>query len=373
MAKKEVIVEQYAFNLFGDDDGSFNNIDLDNLQDMNDDIDDEEESNDPDDEPKDKSKSTKKVVEDIDIDDEEDDDDYESVSNEDKSALRIFAEMQREKGILDFKDEEYEDSEEFILNKAQDTIANGIANGIEEYKKSLPAEVRDIIDNYEEGVGLDAIIQNKKSLEYYEKITEDRLEDDEKLQENLVREYYKEKGFSDEKIDKKIARLKVNEDLEDEAKEALEEITEIKKAELEKVKEQQRIAKENETKAYNAWVESFKKDIDGRSEILKGIPVSAQDKKELQDAILKFDKQGKNEMMRMREADPDFDLKVLYAAKILKWDLGKIKASAKSEATRSLLDAVNNGSGSRNRNISPSSSVSRKVMENALKQGGGGF
>ena len=223
MAKKEVIVEQDAFDLFGDDGGSFNNIDLDNLQDMDDDIDDEEKNNDPDDEPKDKSKPTKKAVEDIDIDDEEEDDD-EPTDNEDKSALRIFAEMQREKGILDFKDEEYEDSEEFILNKAQDTIANGIANGIEEYKKSLPAEVKDIIDNYEEGVGLDTIIQNKKSLEYYEKITDEKLESDDKLQENLVREYYKEKGFSDEKIDKKIVRLKVNEDLEDEAKEALEEI-----------------------------------------------------------------------------------------------------------------------------------------------------
>lgn len=372
MAKKEVIVEQDAFDLFGDDGGSFNNIDLDNLQDMDDDIDDEEKNNDPDDEPKDKSKPTKKAVEDIDIDDEEEDDD-EPTDNEDKSALRIFAEMQREKGIINFEDSEYEDSEDFLLNKIEDTVASKIASGISEYKDSLPTEVKDIIDNYEEGVGLDAIIQNKKSLEYYEKITDEKLESDDKLQENLVREYYKEKGFSDEKIDKKIVRLKVNEDLEDEAKEALEEITEIKKAELEKVKEQQRIAKENETKAYNTWVESFKKDIDGRSEIIKGIPVSAQDKKELQDAILKFDKQGKNEMMRMREADPDFDLKVLYAAKILKWDLGKIKASAKSEATKSLLDAVNNGSGSRNRNISPSSSVSKKVMENALKQGGGGF
>jgi hypothetical protein len=370
MAKKEVIVEQDAFDLFGDDGGSFNDIDMDNLQDMDDEPK-EEEDDEPEDEPKEKPKSIKKTIGNIEYADDDDDD--EPINDEDKSALRIFAEMQREKGLLDFKDEEYEDSEEFILNKAQDTIANGIANGIEEYKKSLPAEVKDIIDNYEEGVGLDAIIQNKKSLEYYEKITDEKLESDDKLQENLVREYYKEKGFSDEKIDKKIARLKVNEDLEDEAKEALEEITEIKKAELEKVKEQQRIAKENEAKAYNTWVESFKKDIDGRSEILKGIPVSAQDKKELQDAILKFDKQGKNEMMRMREADPDFDLKVLYAAKILKWDLGKIKASAKSEATKSLLDAVNNGFGSRNRNINPSSSVSKKVMENALRQGGGGF
>lgn len=370
MAKKEVIVEQDAFDLFGDDGGSFNDIDMDNLQDMDNEPK-EEEDDEPEDEPKEKPKSIKKTIGNIEYADDDDDD--EPINDEDKSALRIFAEMQREKGLLDFKDEEYEDSEEFILNKAQDTIANGIANGIEEYKKSLPAEVKDIIDNYEEGVGLDAIIQNKKSLEYYEKITDEKLESDDKLQENLVREYYKEKGFSDEKIDKKIARLKVNEDLEDEAKEALEEITEIKKAELEKVKEQQRIAKENEAKAYNTWVESFKKDIDGRSEILKGIPVSAQDKKELQDAILKFDKQGKNEMMRMREADPDFDLKVLYAAKILKWDLGKIKASAKSEATKSLLDAVNNGFGSRNRNINPSSSVSKKVMENALRQGGGGF
>jgi hypothetical protein len=36
------------------------------------------------------------------------DDDEDPINDEDKSALRIFAEMQREKGLLDFKDEEYE-------------------------------------------------------------------------------------------------------------------------------------------------------------------------------------------------------------------------------------------------------------------------
>jgi hypothetical protein len=368
MAKKEVIVETDEFDLFGDDGGSFNDVDMDNLQDMDDDPD-EEDDEPENDEPEIKVKSTKKTIANID----DTDDDEESFDDGDKTAFRIFAEMQREKGLIDFKDEDFEDSEEFLMDRVQETIATNIANGIEEYKKSLPAEVKDIIDNYEEGVGLDSIIQNKKALDYYEKITDDKLENDDKLQENLVREYYKEKGFSDEKIDKKIARLKVNEDLEDEAKEALEEIVEIKKSELDQIKETQKNAEANKVKEYETWAESFKKDVNGRAEILKGIPVSAKDKQELQDAILKFDKQGKNEMMRMREADPDFDLKVLYAAKILKWDIGKIKATSKSEATRSLMDTVNNGSSSRDRNVRATSSVSKKVMENALRQGGGGF
>jgi len=357
MAKKEVIVENDQFDLFGDDGGSFNDVDLDNLQDMDDDpIDDLPINDDIQDEP-----------------DTTENDDDEPEDNSEKSALRIFAEMQREKGIFDFNDDDYEDSEDFILNKVEDTIASKIVSGIEEYKNSLPAEVKDIIDNYEDGVGLDAIIQNKKSLDYYEKITEDKIEADEALQEKLVKEYYQSKGFSDDKIDKKIARLKVNEDLEDEAKEALEEIVEIKKTELTQIKEQQKNAEENRAREYQQWTESFKKDIDSRSEILKGIPVSAQDKKDLQDAILKFDKQGKNEMTRMRESDPDFDLKVLYMAKVLKWDIGKIKTVAKSEARRGLMDALTNNPTSRDRNVKSVSSASKKIMENALKQNGGGF
>ena len=367
MAKKEVIVEQDSFNLFGDDDGSFNDIDLDNLQDMDDDP--VEEDDEPKDEPEEKFKTTKKTVGNI----EDADDDEDPIDDEDKSALRIFAEMQRNKGIINFEDSEYEDSEDFLLNKIEDTVASKIASGISEYKDSLPAEVKDIIDNYEEGVGLDSIIQNKKSLDYYEKITDDKLESDEHLQEKLVKEYYQVKGFSDEKIEKKIARLKVNEDLEDEAKEALEEIVEIKKSELETIKTQKKLEETTRAQEYDKWVGDFKKDIDGRAEIIKGIPISAQDKKEIQDAVLKFDKQGKNEVMRMREADPDYDLKVLYVSKILKWDLGKIKASGKSEATRGLMDALNNGSSSRDRSVKSNSSVSKKVMENALRQGGGGF
>ena len=370
MAKKTV-VEEDVFDLFGEEGGNFDGIDLDNLSDMDDDPTDIEDDEEEQEEEVDKPKKTKQTKSEERIEPEDDEEDDDDSIEQNRSALRIFAEMNREKGIIEFKDEEYEDSEDFLLNKVQDTIAAKTAEGIEEYKKSLPAKVKDIIDNYEEGVGLDAIIQNKKSLDYYEKITDEKIEEDEHLQENLVKEYYKSKGFSEEKIDKKITRLKINQDLEEEAKEALEEIIDIKKEELEQIKKQQKAEEEYRVKKHNEWVDSFKKDIEGRSEILKGIPISAQDKKDLQDAILKIDKNGKNEMMRIREADPDFDLKVLYMAKVLNWNIGKIKATSKSEATKSLMDALSNNGNFRDRNVNVKSSVSEKVIKNALRQNSG--
>ena len=48
--------------------------------------------------------------------------DTEEESEEDNSAFRAFAEIQRDSGLIDFKDDEFEASEDWLLNKVKETV-----------------------------------------------------------------------------------------------------------------------------------------------------------------------------------------------------------------------------------------------------------
>ena len=78
---------------------------------------------------------------------------------ETENAFRIFAEMQRDKGLIDFKDEEFEENDEWLLSKISDTIEYKV----NEYKDTIPSEIKYLLDNYEAGVPLGDLInmQNK--------------------------------------------------------------------------------------------------------------------------------------------------------------------------------------------------------------------
>ena len=57
---------------------------------------------------------------------------------ETENAFRVFAEMQRDKGLIDYKDEEFEESDDWLLDK----ISNTIEDKVGEYKDSIPEEIK---------------------------------------------------------------------------------------------------------------------------------------------------------------------------------------------------------------------------------------
>ena len=78
----------------------------------------------------------------------------ESDTEEEVSALRVFAEMQRDKGLIDFKDDEFEADEEWLLSKVGETVETKV----QDYKDSMPEEIKYLLDNYEAGVPLNNLL-----------------------------------------------------------------------------------------------------------------------------------------------------------------------------------------------------------------------
>lgn len=169
------------------------------------------------------------------------------------SPFTPYAKFLIEEGILSNLNLDEFDGTAEALKKAQ---ANEINNGIEAYKNSLPREVKFLVDNYEAGVPFDKILEISSRQIEYQSIEESSITDNEDLQKNLVKDYLKRTTrFSDEKIEKHINQLADLSELEDEARDALSNLVDFEKQELE-------AAKEKAIADQNAAIEMQKKEIE---------------------------------------------------------------------------------------------------------------
>ncbi len=115
--------------------------------------------------------------------------------------------------------------------------------------------------------------------------------DDENNQKLIVRNFMKEKGYSSAQIDKRISRMEDAGILEDEARDNIDSLKEIKKATQEKLLEDQRKIQaeqiEAQRKFYGTVVEAINK-LDN----IRGIKVPEKDLPKLKDYIFKPESDG---------------------------------------------------------------------------------
>ena len=262
--------------------------------------------------------------------------DSEEEVEEDSKPLFVFASLQRDAGIIDFKDEEFEDSEDWLMSQVEKSVGNKIS----EYKENMPPEIRYLLENYEEGVPLQNLLEMSSQEQTYEALSEANIEKDASLQKALVKDLLARSGWSQERITKKIERYEDSGVLLEEAQDALASLKDIQKAEKENYVEQQKQEQKQRAEAHKQWLEDLNDHIGKKEEILPGFKLSPKDKEQLYKGITKLDKSGKNEIMRMREKDPEFDLKIAYLATVLKWDFSAFERQSTTKSTRKLADAI---------------------------------
>ncbi len=286
------------------------------------------------------------------------------------SPLRVFAELQRDKGIIDFEDDEFEDSDEFILSKIQEKQEKSIQAGIEEYKNSFTKEAQELIEAIEAGIPLESLVEQNSNISTYENIKDSDIEENESLQKNLIRNLYTLKGYSSEIIDKKIQRWDDSGLLADEAKEAKVELLEYAKVQKEEEKKQRIAAQKEQSERFENWKQSIKSYLDKTEEIIPGFKISSRQKEVIHNGLTKFDKDGKNEFQKAMEKDPNFNTKVAYIALALNWDFSGFDKKAATKVAKGLKDALRDqdkmagGMGVYNHS---KSNVNLGVMEKALK------
>lgn len=115
--------------------------------------------------------------------------------------------------------------------------------------------------------------------------------EDETNQKAVIRELLKFNNYSDEQINKKIARYEDSDMLYEESEDALERLKDIRKIQVEEANRmQEEYAKQQETQS-RAFFESVTNDINSLTNI-RGIQIPKEDRKALFDYIFKVDQDG---------------------------------------------------------------------------------
>lgn len=255
-----------------------------------------------------KNKSSKKEEEEEESEEEESTDEVENEGG--NSVYKVLSELLKEQGVVDVDF----DSPEGLY----EAISSEIVNGIEGYKESIPDVIKHLLDNYEDGVPLDELIGIKSEEIRINNISEDSLSEDKDLQKKLYKEYLKTTTkFSDSKIDKLINTAEDLEELEDNAKEALEGLKSLNAEKEQKLKLRVEAEKKAQEQQTRQLLNTLKETVDNTKEIIPGLKISDKEKQQLFKMVTTpAEVRGDMAMsaaMLAREKDPiGFELKLNY-------------------------------------------------------------
>jgi hypothetical protein len=270
---------------------------------------------------------------------EYDDEDSEgdAGTNEESSVVQAVAEWAKAKGIFDYEADQFEDSEEWLENK----LVEKSKVYADEWKESLPPIIKEVINNYEEGVPLDELIYSKSREMEYNAVEEEELGKSDGLQKKLVADWLYTQDFSDDEIESKIKKYEDALILEDEAKTALKKL----KAYEAKYQEQLKVDTERKKMAaqdqYNQMLKQIETDIMSSEEIIPGIQLSKEEKKKVYDAYTKQDSSRKTQLMKALETDPQAWYKITQFMVLMNGNLKDVEKKLTTKATKKVKETVN--------------------------------
>lgn len=227
------------------------------------------------------SKKNKQEIEETEEEEEE--------NEEESSQVTALFDAIAEELSWEFTEEESEDKP-----KTVEELVNYFKDVINEQSKPEYAS--------EEVAKLDEFVRNGGRLEDYFTVSTDIDFDnidmeDENNQKLVLKELLAKKGYSDKQITKKIERFEDAGVLEDESKDAIEELQEIAEKEKEQLLENQKKQKEEIMQRQQKFFDDVVGEIKSLDNI-RGIKIPAKDKKELLAYIFKADANGKTQYQK---------------------------------------------------------------------------
>ena len=270
---------------------------------------------------------------------EYDDEDSEgnAGTDEESSVVQAVAEWAKAKGIFDYEADQFEDSEDWLENK----LLEKSKSYADEWKESLPPIIKEVINNYEEGVPLDELIYSKSREMEYNSVDEEDLGKSDGLQKKLVADWLYTQDFSDEEIESKIKKYEDALILEDEAKTALKKLKAYEAKYQEQLKydtERKKLAAQEQ---YNQTLKQIETDIMSSEEIIPGIQLSKEDKKKVYEAYTKQDSSRRTQLMKALESDPQAWYKITQFMVLMNGNLKDVEKKLTTKATKKVKETVN--------------------------------
>ena len=240
---------------------------------------------------------------------DEDDDEEESAEGDDEDD--DTPEELKSKKEPKEDEAEYDKDEAELTSSFFDALAEEIGWSDvpeEERPKSVPELVEYMKNTIEENAKpqyaskdvelLDQYVKNGGSIESFlsqggSDIDYDQLDtDDVEIQRALVTEYLIEKGFTKEQVARKVSKYEDADILDEEAKEAVEELKVIKEERNKELLEAQKKAQSDAAAAQQEFYGNVVKEIEGLDDI-RGIKIPKEDKKELMRYIFEVESDGR--------------------------------------------------------------------------------
>lgn len=261
-----------------------------------------------------KNETVEEEEEEEEVEEEEEETEEEEIVEEKKTKSTSKKNKQETEEVEEEEENEEESSQVTALF---DAIAEELSwEFTEEEEEDKPKTVEELVNYFKEVINeqskpeyaseevakLDEFVRNGGRLEDYFTVSTDidfeNIDmDDENNQKLVLKELLAKKGYSDKQITKKIERFEDAGVLEDESKDAIEELQEIAEKEKEKLLEDQKKQKEEIMQRQQKFFDDVVGEIKSLDNI-RGIKIPPKDKKELLAYIFKADANGKTQYQK---------------------------------------------------------------------------
>ena len=280
---------------------------------------------------------TKEVVKDLPKEETKETEEVNKVESkqentEESSSLKVFASWLGDKGLVDYDEETFEDSEDGLKKLMSSTVDREVEN----YKKSLPDDVHKLVEFIEAGGNPKNFIDT-----YYGSASWNDFDiDDDDSQKTVLKEYLKAQGEDEEDINETIDTYEVSGILEKKAKGALNKLQAYEKQYQDQIFEQQKKYDVEQKAVAKKQYEDFKADLYAKEDI-QGFKLTPKLKDNLWDFIMKPDKTGKTGLQKHNETNTNAQYMYAYLA-MNDWDLSKLERQVKTKVNSELASKLSN-------------------------------
>lgn len=285
------------------------------------------------------------------------------------SPIEPFAKALFEEGILPNFDEELFKKRAEELGDIEalfETIRDTITAEIEAFKVESDEDYQKFLQAKEEGVDLNEYASISTNKKRFSSITEDSLDEDDKLQKALVTEYLKLKGFDSAEIADTVESYEDTAKLYNKAKLALKNLKTYEDNREKELFENTKKQREENTKALAQQRSELKSVIDSTEFIMPEVKLTGIEKKKLYEMItvpIEKDQYGNqiNAVMKKRMENPlQYAILEAYYNNLGFFDkkFDKIVKKAKSSSVKEFANAVQTGAAIRKPSSKPAISES---------------
>ena len=255
----------------------------------------------------------------------------ETTTSED-SSLKVFASWLGDKGLVDYDEETFEDSEDGLKKLMSSTVEKEV----EKYKQSLPEDVHKLVEFVEAGGDPKQFMD----LYYNQSSWADFKLEDEADSKVVLKEYLKAQGEDEEEINETLDTYEISGILEKKAKAALSKLQNAEKTYQEQLVEVQKKYDADQKVLAKKQYEDFKAELYAKEEI-QGFKLTPKTKDKLWDFIMKPDKTGKTELQKHNETNKNAQFMYAYLA-MNNWDLSTLEVQVKNKVNSDLANKLSN-------------------------------